>query len=358
MLEGRNVYSFAHLIPRKVLKVCLVLLALLGANPAFAENFVLDGNKALNTNNNFSKINGNPRMSVWDFSPNDPEQQFTIVQNKIGGKRLVHRSTGKCLNAYLPKNGSDVNVWGCSDSDPDQSFDINSVGNDYFQIQRRGTTLCLDNPSPRTNGGRVVLWNCDRNNSNQRFKNTGTSIPNPPQPPQPPVTSNQVILPFNRGETWFVCQGYNGPISHSGGYGLDLSIAKDFGSTACYAADGKVSRSANRQVLAPAKGKITYVNADLVCLSIDSKRSMLIGHMARTAKNGSTVNQGDVLGTTSVANKNVNGGFSHIHLEARSSSNCARGTSVPLTKANGFELINVGDLVGNQTHFKKALTRP
>ncbi len=160
----------------------LILLPLIGsASPAFADSFVVDGNKALNTNNSFSKIYGQPRMAVWGFNPNDPDQQFTIVQNRIGGKQLVHRSTGKCINAYLPKNGSDVNIWGCSDSDPDQSFDINSVGNGYYQIQRRGTTLCLDNPV-RSDGGKVYLWDCDRTNTNanQRWKNSSVIVNPPP----------------------------------------------------------------------------------------------------------------------------------------------------------------------------------
>jgi hypothetical protein len=185
----------------------LILLPLIGsASPVFADSFVVDGNKALNTNNSFSKIYGQPRMSVWDFNPNDPDQQFTIDPNsKLPGSRLIHRSTGKCLNAYLPKNGSDVNVWGCSETDPDQRFDIKSVGNGYFQIQRRGTTLCLDNPVPRANGGRVILWECDRSNTNvnQRWKNSSVIV-NPPPPP----TTNQKFESFVHSfvNTWNIAR--------------------------------------------------------------------------------------------------------------------------------------------------------
>ena len=151
------------------------------SSSASAENFVLDGNKALNTNNNFSKIDNNPRMSIWNFTPNDNDQQFDRMGGSRGGTLLKHRSTGKCLNAHYLSNGGLVNTWACNASDPDQNFTITSLGNGYSQIKRTGTNLCVDSSS-RDNGGKVHNWECV-NNSNQRFKNAGTTIPQPPQPP-------------------------------------------------------------------------------------------------------------------------------------------------------------------------------
>ena len=327
---------------------------------ASAENFIVDGSKkALNTNNNFRKVDGNPVMSIWDFSSTDRDQQFERLQGNRGGTLLRHVSTGKCLNIHYLKNEGVVNTWPCNANDPDQNLNINSLGNGFVQIQRTGTNLCVDSPN-RDQGGKVHVYTCDRNNSNQRF--SGSIVSQPPQPPKPPSNSGQITLPFKSGQTWYVCQGYGGTISHTGSFALDLSIGPDFGRTACWPTDGKsFSRSAGEPLLAPAGGKVTHVKnrGDLVCLSIDNKRSMLLGHIKDRVADGTTVRQGDVLGYGSAANA-ANGEFSHIHLEARSSSNCAIGTSVPMTKANNFELIGVGDLpAGNtNTYFKKALTRP
>ena len=151
------------------------------ASSTSAENFILDGNKALNTNNSFSKIDNNLRMSIWNFNPNDNDQQFDRIGGSRGGTLLKHRSTGKCLNAHYLSNGGLVNTWACNAADPDQNFTITSLGNGYSQIKRTGTNLCVDSPT-RDNGGKIHLWGCV-NNSNQRFKNTGTTIPQPPQPP-------------------------------------------------------------------------------------------------------------------------------------------------------------------------------
>ena len=324
-----------------------------------AETFVLNGNKALNTNRNFRLIDGHPRLSIWDHSINDADQNFDRRTGKKEGVLLVHRSTGKCLNAYRRFNGAEVNVYPCAPNadDPDQNFNIESLSNGEVQIRVSNTNLCIDSPT-RDNGGKATVWQCV-GNANQRFRINGSSTIQPPQPPQPPSTSGQITLPFKSGQTWYVCQGYKGTISHQNSFALDLSIGQDFGSTACWAKDRNVSRSANQPMLAPAGGKIYHVNSDLVCLSIDSNRSMLLGHVRDRVANGATVKQGDVLGYISAASS-VNGGFSHIHLEARNSSRCAVGTSVPMTQANNFQLIGVGDLPsGNpNTYFKKALTRP
>ena len=135
------------------------LAATLGASSSDAESFVVDGNKALNTNNNFSKINGTPRMSLWDFNPNDADQIFDISQGSRGGKLLKHRSTNKCLNAHYLVNGGAVNVSTCNAADPDQNFNLNSLSDGYFQIQRTGTNRCIDSPT-RDNGGKIHLWDC------------------------------------------------------------------------------------------------------------------------------------------------------------------------------------------------------
>ena len=150
----------------------------IGSASASAENFVVEGsnngvNKALNTNNNFSKIDGNPRMSLWDANPNDPDQQFDRMQGSLNGTLLKHRSTGKCLNAYYVKNGGVVTTWPCDTRDAAQNFNITDAGGGYLQIRRTGTNFCVDSPT-RDNGGKIHVWQCV-NNANQRWRNLAQS---------------------------------------------------------------------------------------------------------------------------------------------------------------------------------------
>jgi murein DD-endopeptidase MepM/ murein hydrolase activator NlpD len=233
------------------------------------------------------------------------------------------------------------------------------VGGGYHILHLRSKpSQCLNIPGSRSNVW-VTTFSCNANDLDQRFKiiEVISDI----------ITPGKITLPFKSGQTWHVCQGYKTPgFSHKNDYGLDLSIGRDFGTNACWAADGNVSRSANQPVIAPIGGTIRHVAnvpnlySDLVCLSIDNNRSLLLGHMDRKVANGTVVKQGDVLGYVSSAGSTTNGGFSHIHLEGRKSSNCAVGTSVPLTAANGFQLIGIGDLPdnGSSAHFRKSLTRP
>lgn len=145
------------------------------SSPALAETFVLNGNKALNTNANFRLIDGHPRMSIWEFNPTDRDQQFTRLRGNLGGTLLQHSSTGKCLNSAYLTNGGHVNTWPCNPNDPDQNFNIIPLDNGFSQIQRTGTNLCVDSPT-RDNGGTVHVWQCDRNNPNQRFRNGHATV--------------------------------------------------------------------------------------------------------------------------------------------------------------------------------------
>lgn len=329
-----------------VVILCVCLGVGLSEAKVLAESFVVNGNKALNTNKDFRKIDGHPRMSIWGFSSTDPDQQFDRRSHANGGTMLVHRSTGKCINIHYLSNGSEFNVYPCNSKDPDQSLNIIDLGGGFVQLQRRGTNQCIDAPN-RTDGGKVHMWTCDRNNANQRW-----------QIPSSSSVSGNIDLPFLSRQTWYVCQGYNGTVTHKNNAALDLTVAQDFGANnACWAANGNVSKSAGRAVVAPADGTIYHIGSDLACLSIDQNRSLLIGHMNRTVASGRSVTRGQVLGYVSAANK-PNGSYSHIHIEARKSSKCRVGTTVPFTAQQGFQFRGVGDLPLGQTHWKRALTRP
>jgi len=247
---------------------------------------VCGNNKALNTNDNLRKIDGNPRISIWDFNPNDNSRQFDRIASSRGGTLLKHRSTGNCLNSHYLPNGGLVNTWTCSAADPDQrfrvdrhlhvsignynltkrcevvslrltnrclnvyyrlwnrvkvnfypcapnyedlgqNFNIESLSNGDVQTRVSNTNLCIDSPT-RDNGGKANLWECG-GNANQRWKiNT-----QPPQSPQSPSSSGHIFLPFKSRQTWYVCQGYNGSHSHQKPFALSLSSGSEFDWTVC-----------------------------------------------------------------------------------------------------------------------------
>ena len=162
-----------------VFGVAIVSLAsLAGSSSSNAETFVLNGDKALNTNPNFRTIDGHPRMSIWKHSLNDADQNFDRKNGGNGGEHLVHRRTAKCVNAPRRWNGAEVNVYPCRIGDGDQNFNIESIGNGDVQIRVANTTFCLDNPN-RIDGGLVTLQKCV-GNVNQRFKINGGTTPPPP----------------------------------------------------------------------------------------------------------------------------------------------------------------------------------
>ena len=312
------------------------------ADNAQAETFSIN-NKALNTNGVFSRIDGQPRVTIWDAVPNDPDQDFQRLSGNRSGVLLKNQKTGNCVNAYRKFNGAEFNTWPCNPNDPDQNWQINSLGSNIVQIKLAGTNSCIDTPT-RTNGGKVHLWTCDSNNSNQRFQSSNVIPP------------GNISLPFGRNQTWYVCQGYNGTVSHQNSFSLDLSVAPDFGSrNACWANDGNVNKSAGRDIFAPANGIVRHVNSDLVCLDLDKGRSLMIGHIDRTVANNQRVTKDALLGKLSRA-ASKNGGFAHIHLEGRAGKGCTGG-SVPLTVQYNLQLEGIGDLPGGETHFRKSLTR-
>ena len=192
-----------HLV-RPILATASFLALAIPANMGKAqaqsyETFSVNGGMALNTNNNFRLIDGQPRMAIWQHNISDVDQQFQRIAQSDGSFLLRQRSTGKCLNAYRLWNGAEVNVWPCSSSDPDQKFRLTHLGNGAWQIKRNGTNLCVDSPT-RSNGGIVHLWACDANQPNQRWQSS-----------LPVSTGNLVVRPFQqyfRGANLRASNGY------------------------------------------------------------------------------------------------------------------------------------------------------
>ncbi|MEA5485926.1 MULTISPECIES: ricin-type beta-trefoil lectin domain protein [Pseudanabaena] len=201
-------------IPQAAQILPLSLFALLAvSSPSYSQSYETfsvkasnNQDKALNTNWNFRKIDGTPRMSIFKRDDSDPDQQFERIRLNNGSFRLRHRRTGLCLNAHYLANGREINLWGCSDSDPDQHFDLLVLGDGSNLIRRRDTNLCVDSPS-RNDGGIVHLWTCNADNANQKWRSS-----NPPQ--TLPDNGNVVIRPsiinrtFGRGEEFVTSNRY------------------------------------------------------------------------------------------------------------------------------------------------------
>ena len=160
--------KFIRTSPNRLAVALVLALAAVLQTPgsAFAARYILHhAGFALNTNNNFSRIDGEPRMSIYRTNYNDPDQQFEFIP--VGSAvMLKHRSTGKCLNAYRPRNGGTVNVWACNPNDPEQLWDLLHKSGTIYLIRAHGTNFCIDNYN-RIDEGNVHAWECNFNNPNQ-----------------------------------------------------------------------------------------------------------------------------------------------------------------------------------------------
>ncbi len=154
----------------------------------------------------------------------------------------------------------------------------------------------------------------------------------------------RLIVPFAPGQTMYVCQGYNGGITHSGDPALDLTSYSGRGSTGCW---GGANDAAGKTVYAPGGGNLAQVSNEVggVCITLDGGGSVYLGHLENRRGNG-RVNQGDPIGTIAPAGAAGNGGYAHMHFSARTGSGCG-GTKVPFTSANNMKIAGVGELPYN-----------
>lgn len=130
------------------------------------------------------------------------------------------------------------------------------------------------------------------------------------------------------GETWVVCQGYNGVPSHSGPrrYALDLTAhLPGVGPTGCW---GGEHVTAGRKVTAPGDGRIAWNDGSGFCVNFDAGDSMKLYHVtgpgARTR-----VKAGQVVGKVHQAGKGGSGPYAHLHIAAYKGGGCAKGKETP-----------------------------
>jgi Domain of unknown function (DUF4189) len=152
----------------------------------------------------------------------------------------------------------------------------------------------------------------------------------------------QLRLPFASGETWWVCQGYNGQASgtHNNIPALDLTVREqDVGPNGCW---GEQNASTGRSVTAPDNGTATTSGSDGVCLNLDTKKSMWIGHLVNRVSG--PVQRGDELGKVEPpVDGSPNGNYAHIHIEVHPDAGCA-GSPIPFDDANATRLIGTQEL--------------
>jgi hypothetical protein len=150
------------------------------ANKASAELITSRGfGVSLNTNYNYRKIYGEPRMSVYATNPNDGDQQFDRIQGNAGWM-LKHRGTGKCLNAYSKYSGAEPFIWPCNPADMDQNWEMLDKGNGYVLYRLKNTGMCLTADTPVGNSSIVALRDCAYNGANGTQDWIGSLNPNSP----------------------------------------------------------------------------------------------------------------------------------------------------------------------------------
>ncbi len=261
------------------------------------------GGFGLNTNNNFSRIDGQPKMSSWQTNPNDNDQQFDQVRGNRGGMMLKHRSTGKCVNAYRIGNGSEFNVWPCDPNDGDQNWNIINLGGGKVQLQKVGTNSCIDMPY-RSNYGKVHIWTCDRNNGNQQWISSSQTT----QPPSQQVDLQGLIKLIYGNNSAVVTSPY--------GYQRCDIWGKVYKECKHPALD--IAGSHQTPIYSPIEGEVIDINNDSGKVAIYNSKSNItffFGHMNRSdVSKGQYVRKGQQVGIQGTKGY-VTG--SHLHFEAR-----------------------------------------
>ena len=176
---------------------------------------------------------------------------------------------------------------------------------------------------------------------------TGTAYPATANVAPSPAQTRLLTLPIPPGQTWYVCQGYNGELTHGSIPALDFSLApQSAGSKGCIA--GSKYSSAGSIVSAPAAG-IAYrwpgcCGDDFVCVNFDSGGSAAIGHLSNRVPSGTRVRAGGRIGTVSWPDRS-NGDYAHVHAQVHVDPDCTEGSEpVAFDVAHGFRWACTPDL--------------
>lgn len=150
-----------------------------------------------------------------------------------------------------------------------------------------------------------------------------------------------ISSPFDSGSSWYICQGYNGPVTHSGTSSLSLDFTKQL----CDGGAQPNASSAGANVRAPLDGTIYWYGPAYgsMCINTLGGRSIGLTHINSTLRAGSTVTQDQIVGTIGAAGTVGNGGIAHLHMQMWSSSNCI-GSQIPFDSAYDAKMCGAPDL--------------
>lgn len=153
------------------------------------------------------------------------------------------------------------------------------------------------------------------------------------------AATGNILPPFDVGQTWNICQGYNNPgVTHTGtsAYGLDLT------------GSGCGNSASGRNVRAPMNGTVAYYQASYgnLCINVSNNRSVTLTHI-NSSKTSGTVSAGQWVGTVAAPYTRGNNGVSHIHFQMWSSPGCYNGSGVPFDSAHNARICGAPNLTSS-----------
>jgi hypothetical protein len=158
-------------------------------------------------------------------------------------------------------------------------------------------------------------------------------------------------LPFDASNTWYVCQGYNGPVDHTtklyAETALDLSV--DPASPTTGGCDpATAGASTGQAVYAPADGSVSnyFSQSDMVCITFDAGGSAVLGHLSNRPLIGARVKARDLVGYLNPPQPYTDqGGYAHIQIRAFAQPGCPIAKPpVPFDSAHNAAFIGLVDL--------------
>ena len=148
--------------------------------------------------------------------------------------------------------------------------------------------------------------------------------------------SSTITSPFDIGSTWYICQGYNGPVTHQGTYALDITSTPGCDTNA----------PSGQNVRAPLAGTVAWYGAAYgsLCINTQDSRSIALYHVNSSLAYGNTVTQGQVVGSIGAPNTTGNGGIPHLHLQMWANPGCSGPSQIPFDLANRARICGAPDL--------------
>jgi hypothetical protein len=217
-----------------------------------------------------------------------------------------------------------------------QQWKAVDAGSGFVALLPRHVNRCLDVPGAAKNAGvQLQIYDCNQSAA-QQFKLTPLGyVTTPP---------GRYQIPFAAGQTWYVCQGYNGSPSHTGDKAIDVTFENAKGPNGCF---GNKDASTGQTVYAPIAGSLARVSDDFggVCITPDGGGSVYLGHLLNRAANGK-IKLGDPIGTIAPAGQMNNGGYAHVHISARAGTGC-NGEHVALDAAHSARIVGAPDMTSS-----------